>query len=228
MPSYTKLFSSIVTSTIWTEDDRTRIVWVTMLALADKHGEVHASVPGLARVAGVPVEDCEKAIARFLAPDKWSRTKDDEGRRIEEIDGGWALINHEKYRRMASKEDEEESNRERQRRYRERHARNGRVTESNGTVTVNGDIAEADAPINSPSQLRAPAKADVERMVGSTTYALSAECAEAYWNERESVGWTKKGQPITNWRADLARFASHWNANEQKQHEHSSRNRGGR
>lgn len=124
--SYTKLFNSIITSTIWTEDDKTRILWITMLALADKNGEVQASIPGLARVAGMSVECCEVAIGKFLAPDPYSRTPDDEGRRIEVIDGGWALLNHGKYREMASREEQKEAEAERKRRYRERLARNGK------------------------------------------------------------------------------------------------------
>lgn len=114
--SYTKLFSNIITSTIWNEDDQTRIVWITMLALADKNGEVQGTVPGLARIAGVPTEACRNAIAKFLAPDPDSRSKDDEGRRIEPIDGGWFLINYAKYREMASDSDRKEKAAARQRR----------------------------------------------------------------------------------------------------------------
>lgn len=150
--SYIKLFSSLVTSTIWMEDDKTRIVWITMLAVADKNGEIQASIPGLARIAGVPVPDVEVAIQKFLAPDEHSRTPDDEGRRIEKIDGGWSLLNHAKYRLMASKDESKTSNAERQRRHRERQKRNGRVTLSNAPVTPNNatvthdrDIAEAEA-----------------------------------------------------------------------------------
>ncbi len=146
--SYTKLFSSIVTSTIWTEDDKTRIVWITMLAIADKNGEVQASIPGLARVAGVSLPDCEAAILKLISPDPYSRTPDDEGRRIEKIDGGWALLNHAKYRAMASKDEAVTANAERQRRHRERKKRNGSVTDSNGEceiVTEDRDIAEAKA-----------------------------------------------------------------------------------
>lgn len=124
MANYTKLFNSIVTSTIWTEDDSTRIVWITMLALADKNGEVQGSVPGLARIAGVTLEACQTALDKFLSPDKYSRTLDDEGRRIEKIDGGWLLLNHAKYRAMASKDDAIQSNAERQRRHRAKVARN--------------------------------------------------------------------------------------------------------
>lgn len=145
MSNYTKLFNSIVTSTIWSEDDKTRIVWITMLAMADRHGEVSATLPGLARLAGVTLEAAELAIAKFLAPDKHSRTKDDEGRRIEEIEGGWLLLNHGKYRLLASTQDDMDKNAERQRRHRERLKRNGTVTDSNGTVTPKGGKAEAEA-----------------------------------------------------------------------------------
>lgn len=149
MPNYTKLFNSIVTSTIWTEDDKTRIVWITMLAMSDQNGEVHASVPGLARVSGVSLYDCESALVKLSSPDAYSRTPDNEGRRISPIDGGWELLNHRKYRAMASKTDSQNANAERQKRHRERNAkvtgRNATVTPSNGSVTQSRDIAEAEA-----------------------------------------------------------------------------------
>ena len=150
--SYTKLFGSIVTSTIWTEDADTCKVWVTMLATADKHGEVMASIPGLAQISALPLESVESAIAKFLSPDKYSRTKDDEGRRIEEIDGGWLLLNHGKYRAMASKDEALNANAVRQARFREKKKRNAKVTDSNtkvtsgnGAVTPERDIAEAES-----------------------------------------------------------------------------------
>ena len=185
--SYTKLFASIVTSTIWTEDAGTCKVWVTMLALADKNGEVHASIPGLARVAGISVEDTEAAITKFLSPDKYSRTPDDEGRRIEPIEGGWLLLNHAKYRLMASKDEEKESNAKRQAAFRDRLRRNGKVTESNGKVTpsnacvtVGRDIAEADT--------EAEAKAKVKPSHQQSASPSGLECDEKekqfnrFWN----------------------------------------------
>lgn len=109
--TFTKLFSSITESTLWCEPDRVRLVWITMLAMADARGRVWASVPGLANRARVPVEDAEEAIQRFLSPDKYSRTPDHEGRRIEIIDGGWRLLNHEKYRAIRDEESIKESKR---------------------------------------------------------------------------------------------------------------------
>jgi len=98
--SFTKLFSSITASTIWCEPSHIRIVWITMLAMANRKGEVAGSIPGLAGMARVDVDDCREAIKRFLAPDPDSRTKAFEGRRIEEIEGGWRLLNYLYYREI--------------------------------------------------------------------------------------------------------------------------------
>lgn len=118
--TFTKLFSSITESTVWCESAHTRLVWITMLAMADRRGRVWASVPGLANRARVPLEDAEKAIATFLAPDKHSRTPDHEGRRIEPIDGGWRLLNYAKYRAIRDDEDRLEYQREWDRVHRKR------------------------------------------------------------------------------------------------------------
>lgn len=168
MPSYTKLFNSIVTSTIWTEDDKTRILWITMLAMSDQHGEVHASIPGLARIAGISTESAEIAIEKFMSPDPYSRTPDNEGRRITKIDGGWEILNHRKYRIMASKEDAKSANSARVKRHRDRNASikpcnasitpynasitpcNASVMVCNGNVMVERDIADTDTDIVLP------------------------------------------------------------------------------
>ena len=82
MAGYTKLFSSIVLSTVWREPNHVRIVWITMLALAEADGYVGAAVPGLADAARVSIPECLEALASFLAPDEYSRSKEHEGRRI--------------------------------------------------------------------------------------------------------------------------------------------------
>ena len=40
MSSYTKLHNSLLASTIWREDDKTRLVWITLLVMTDRHGLV--------------------------------------------------------------------------------------------------------------------------------------------------------------------------------------------
>lgn len=119
---YTKLFGSLVTSSVWSEDDKTRIVWITMLALSNRNGLVEAAMPGLARAANVPLEDCRAALLKFESPDPDSRSRTFEGRRVERVDGGFQILNYAKYMALMSKEDIREYKREKMREYRERDA----------------------------------------------------------------------------------------------------------
>src|SRR5215469_9906814 len=108
---YTKLFSRILDSTIWREDDKTRILWITLLALADKDGIVYCTIPGLADRARITIPECEAGLAKFQEPDPYSWSKECEGRRIQVVDGGWFLINHAKYRALLSYEEKREKTR---------------------------------------------------------------------------------------------------------------------
>lgn len=157
MTGYTKLAASILHSSIWSEDDRTRIVWITLLAMANQHGEVLASIPGVARMAGVPIADAETALRRFMSPDPYSRTPDKEGRRIEAIEGGWLLVNHAKYRAAFSRDDQKAKTAERVARHRAKakpatpeplHVTLGNA--GNASVTQDTHIAEAEAEASIP------------------------------------------------------------------------------
>lgn len=105
MTGYTKLFSTIIHSTIWQEPLDVKVVWITLLALKDRDGRVSCSVPGLASAAGVSVEQAEAALAKFRLPDKYSSTKENEGRRISDCEGGWMILNHYKYQEAMSLDD---------------------------------------------------------------------------------------------------------------------------
>ncbi len=98
MSGYTKLFGSIVSSTVWRESKDTKILWVTMLAMADMSGVVEASIPGLADLARLTIPETEASLLALSSPDPYSRTKEHEGRRIKAVDGGWVILNHAKYR----------------------------------------------------------------------------------------------------------------------------------
>lgn len=80
------------------QPDHIRLVWLTMLALADWNGVVQASLPGLAHVARVPLNRTQEAVDVLSSPDPYSRTPDHEGRRIEPVPGGWRILNYAKYR----------------------------------------------------------------------------------------------------------------------------------
>jgi len=101
MAGYTPLFGSIVRSSIWDEDNATRIVWITMLALAEADGTIEGSIKGMAHEARVTLTECKTALEILKAPDPYSKTTDNDGRRIREIDGGWLVLNHKLYREKA-------------------------------------------------------------------------------------------------------------------------------
>lgn len=131
---FTKLFSSIVTSSIWGEDDKTRIIWITMLALADADGYVAASIIGLANIARTSIEDTQKAIDKLASPDRYSRTKDHDGRRIIEAQGGYFILNYSVYRDRARIENRKEWKRQ----YMKKYMADVRQGESNiGLTTSN-------------------------------------------------------------------------------------------
>jgi len=100
MSGFVKVYETILRSSIWLEDDHTRLVWLTMLVLAGPDGIIRASIGGLAHQARVPREACERAISVLLSPDADDQSKIEDGRRIVEVEGGWLLVNHGRYREM--------------------------------------------------------------------------------------------------------------------------------
>lgn len=130
-----------------------------MLALADRDGVVYGSVPGLAASAHITLEECEEAIRRFRQPDKYSSTKDHDGRRIEETIGGWKLLNYQKYRDLQSLEDIREKARLRVQNHRERKKLNNVTLPSRNVTPVtpgnrSNDIASAYAEANAKVHTR--------------------------------------------------------------------------
>ncbi len=101
MSGWTKLFGSIVTSSVWLEDSDTLRIWIAMLAMADSSDVVDGTIPGFASLCRVSREIMERAIEKFSSPDPDSRTPDHDGRRIEKVPGrGWKILNRKKYRDM--------------------------------------------------------------------------------------------------------------------------------
>ena len=150
---FTKLFQSIVHSTIWREPMHVKIVWVTLLAMANRRGYVAVSVPGLADLAKVSLEQCVEALERLKSPDPWSRTKEHGGRRVLEDDGGFLIINYEKYRNMIDEDARRIDTRERVRRFREKR-KTATVTDGNTDMSKCNDIAEAEAEAEAEGVIR--------------------------------------------------------------------------
>lgn len=125
--AYSKLHSSLVHSSLWTEADHVRLLFITLLAMCDKDGYVAGSRPGLERAACI---DWDTATERdpwkvLMEPDMYSsdrmRAPENEGRRIEEVPGGFRLLNFEYYRGLRNEDDRREQNRKAQEKYRQNH-----------------------------------------------------------------------------------------------------------
>lgn len=144
---FVKLYSTILTSSIWAEDMPTRIVWITMLTLADETGFVRAAPSGLARTANVPMKECMASIKRLEAPDLETGTQEYGGRRIDPCEGGWMVLNYNKYRDFRTHEQVLKA--ERQKRWRDGKKPStvddvdgGRRAEVEVDVEVEGDVEE--------------------------------------------------------------------------------------
>lgn len=126
---FVKLDCGIIHSSLWAEDSDTKICWITLLLLADAGGFVRAAASAVAREAGISAAAGRRALDLFASPDDESRTPDNQGKRIEKVEGGYRVLNYEKYR------ERDYTNAERQKRWRERNVinalRNGDVTASN-------------------------------------------------------------------------------------------------
>ncbi len=188
MSGYVKLFSSLLDSTVWYTPPAVKVVWVTMLAMADRDGIVEASVPGLANRAGVTREEVETALFTFLSPDPDSRTKEHEGRRIEVIDGGWKLLNYEKYRDKWSLEEKREKDAERQRRKRERDA-SKKVTPVTKSRLSSHLISSASQHTESVPEPSVPPESEVQIKVHE---GPQGRLPETIWQELWEVRYGRK------------------------------------
>ena len=194
--TFTKLFSSITESTIWCEPSEIRIVWITMLAMADKEGRIWASIPGLANRAQVSIEATEKALEKFQSPDNYSRTSDFEGRRIEDIDGGWRLLNHAKYRALRDTEERKAYKREwiKNKRLQDKDVDN--VDQDRPQYTN----AEADTDTESIKRKRFNPPT-VDQVMEYCTERRNSIDPEIFVDHYEANGWMRGQNKIKDWKA---------------------------
>lgn len=204
MTGYTKLFSSLVASTIWREDDKTRILWITMLAMKNREHVVEASIPGLADFSRMSISDCEAALEKLKSPDPYSRTKKFEGRRIEEVPGGWKILNGEYYRQKMSVEERREANRI----YQQNHRRKTNVSNSADAPDISAKSPHTDADADPEVHIHRegvgmPTLAEVKAAAGFLN--VNEKEAEQFFHHYNAVGWVDGvGRRITNWQSKLS------------------------
>ena len=181
MSGYTKLFSSILASTIWREDDKTRIVWITLLAMADKNGVAEGSVPGLADFARVSVDDCRAAIEKLSSPDIDSRTPDFDGRRIKAVDGGWQLLNHAKYRAKLNADERREYLRQKQAEFRAKP----KIKQACQQVSTSVNNGQQVSTLSTQAEAKADTKAEADLFIGDSKESPPSSGPAIAWTQAE-------------------------------------------
>lgn len=214
---YNKIFTKILDSSIWLESDQTRIVWLTLLAAMDEEGHTQfASVANLARRAIVPIDAAEKAVALLEGPDPNSSDPENEGRRIERVNGGWIVLNAAKYREIVTRAIAQERTRTRVARFRNKTNRvtpvtlsNGDVTPSNVSVTPSEAVSGSDTKTESVSTN--PSKVDWASFSCTLDSEWNRTLADSVFDDCEIAGWLDaKGSPIRNWRAFARKACRNW------------------
>lgn len=203
--TFTKLFSSITESTVWCEPDSTRIVWITMLAMADRKGRVWGSIPGLANRARVTLQQCENALITFKSPDRYSRTPDHEGRRIADIDGGWVLLNYEKHRAVQ----DDQSILESKRRYAARRRAEAKSEKVEKVEVGRSELIQAEAEAETEACKPKTPESPVAKKPRQSASRLPSD-----WEPSEAnVAYCRKERPDLNPATVAENFRDYWSAN---------------
>ncbi len=212
---YNKLFSKIVTSSIWLEPTPTRIVWLMFIALMNEDGFVQfASSANVAHTARITEPEAEEAIKILESPDANSADTDNDGRRIEKIPGGWMILNAGKYRDLVTREMMREQTRARVARHRAKLKGNADVTPRNGSVTQSDTDTKKK---EGASKSRPQTIKDVVDFIGE-------KAGNEFWDYYESNGWRVGRNPMKDWKAAARRWQR--NGTNRKNTTESSRNIG--
>ncbi len=168
--AYSKLHASIIGSSLWTEGDSVRILFITLLAMCDKDGCVYGTRPGISRIAMVDPDESDDAWTVLMSPDKHSsdkmRAPENEGRRIEEIPGGFRLLNFEYYRGLRNDDDRREQNRQAQARFKAKVSqgkpRSAKVSHDQPQKAHTEAETEAETDTKKKKQPRTPAASKID------------------------------------------------------------------
>jgi len=199
---FTKLFSSILSSSIWNAPDHVRLVWITLLAMADKDGKVFGSRGGIAYQARVTQGRCLDALKVLSEPDEDSRTPDHEGRRIFPIEGGFQLVNYQKYRELGQTEAAREYFRMKKQESRcQRHVKDTVVLPASASASESV-LEKSEKPFTRPTL-------EQVKLVAAKAGLPDIE-ADKFFDHYESNGWKVGRNPMRSLGSAIANWKRNW------------------
>lgn len=173
---FVKIYGTILDSSIWGEPLTVRIVWITMLAMANEDGIVRASSDGIARRANVPLSDADDALAILEAPDPRSKDDENEGRRVEKIRGGFLILNYKKYRELRTQKQVDDARRQQAQRDRDKsrdERDESQDDERDSSQESQSVAAEVEVEVEGEEELPPPPHAhEAQSSTGSTAQAM--------------------------------------------------------
>ena len=213
MSGYTPLFGSLFRGTLcgrWPDIG----LWPVLLAMADWRGEIDATQEYISTVTGLAVEEVVACIKRFCAPDPRSRYQVADGARLVLIDPardwGWRVVNIQKYRDMASGQEQvaDGRNAEKVRRYKERHRQTPADTAGHSRTPTHTHTADSDSEKskNNATYVADVAKSQAERR-GTRIPDDPSEVMTA-----DVIAWATRHAPTVKLEEALAEFYDHWHA----------------
>lgn len=231
--AYSKLHSSLVNSSLWTEADNVRILFITLLALCDREGYVYGSKPGLERLANIePISNENDLVDPWhvlMSPDPNSsdrmRNPENEGRRIEEVSGGFRLLNFPYYRGLRNEDDRREQNRSAQARFKAREKvsqdkpESAKISLGQPRSAAGKPISEADTEADTEKKHPLPPQGGAggrkkptleEAKAYGAEIAMAPTEVESWYDHFESNGWRVGGKTaMKDWKAAMRNGKRH-------------------
>jgi len=195
---FTKLDEGIIYSSVMGEDDSVFRVWIILIAACKSNGISPISSIFIKNITGKTLEEINRCLKILSDPDINSRSKNNEGRRIEIADGGFKIINYQKYRDF-SYSDHPEAIKKRKQRDILGHL--GTCPNMSGTFR---DISGHSASVSLINPERINTSFIAPNVTQIKEYCVERKNEinpEAFFDFYESKGWMVGKNKMKNWKA---------------------------
>ena len=214
---FTKLDEGIIYSSLMGEDDSVFKIFTALMAGCKSNGICPFSPVFLSSITKKSIEEIHRCLEILESPDPDSRSITDEGRRIRRVDGGFFLINYQKYRDWTYS-DNPEAVKKRLQREKKRGDIQGHVPD------IQGHSASASVSVSVSSKERGCKGETFTRFIAAypdNHNAQGPEC-EKYMAQHSSLadliitraaeyaGYCKKCDPSTYPNSQYIKQASNW------------------
>lgn len=217
---YGKIFASIYDGSMY-GNWQAIVTFQQMIVLCGPDGIIDMTPQALAARTSIPLDVIQQGISVLESPDQYSRSPDQDGRRIERIDDrrpwGWRIVNYRKYRLMVSAEEKRESDRIRIATKRDKERQNATGCDMSQVSQVVADVAQAEAEVEVIKPLarrKRQASESFERFWTAYPRKASKGSAEKAWSslapDEQLVGRIlaaiERARTSEQWRRDGGQF----------------------